>query len=111
MNPTTLHIATEVGTDRRIVIDLPPDFPLGPVQLDIHSTESAPVTAATPDQPLTRGEAHRRLLAAGKLSAERYAPEGAVELSDEERQRIGRLLADEHQTTLDLINEDRTDRD
>jgi hypothetical protein len=63
------------------------------------------------DQPLTREEARRRLLAAGKLSTTPVAPEGAVPLSDEERQHLGKLFSAGPLTSLDLINEDREPRE
>ncbi len=106
----TITIDAIVSDDHRLIYELPPDVPVGQVKLTIEPVAALP--AETPSiegekKPLTREEARRRLAAAGMLSTIRYAPQGAVALSDEERERIGRLLADDNQTVLDLVNIDR----
>jgi len=102
MNAITID--AQVSLDRQLIYTLPPEVPVGHVKLIILPIE-APDT--TNNQPLTREEARRRLLAAGKLVTTLIAPPDAVALSDEEREQIGRLFGDESVTTLDLIDQDR----
>ncbi len=72
--------------------------------------QAAYTTLTLERQPLTRAEARRRLLAAGKLATSPMAPEGAIALSDEERERLAKLFGSGPLTTLDIINEDRGPR-
>ncbi len=92
-------ISTTLGEDRRLVIDLPPDTPVGPLEVTIRP-------AAEPKKPLTRAEARARLEAAGKLSTTTHAPEGAKPLSAEEIFRIGKLPPGARPSE-ELIDEDR----
>jgi len=101
---TIVIIDAQVGPDRRLVYTLPPNIPVGPVKLSIQPIED-PLPA--PTQPLTREEARRRLLAAGKLGTAPLAPAGTVSLSDAERQRLAQLFGGGPMTTLDLINLER----
>ena len=64
-------------------------------------------TEGSPGQPLTREEARQRLLAAGKLITTPIAPDDAIALTDEERQRLAELFGGGSLTTLDMINQDR----
>jgi hypothetical protein len=57
------------------------------------------------DTDMSTADIDARLFAAGLL-AEIQLPEGAVELSDQERERIGSLFADTTPSDL-LIDEDR----
>ncbi len=102
MNAVTID--ARVGSDRQLIYTLPPDIPVGPVKLMIQPIEE--VTSA-PAQPLTREEARRRLLAAGKLGTQPLAPPDAVALSDAERQHLAALFGGGPLTTLDVINLER----
>jgi len=82
-----IRLSAVAGADRRLMIDLPPDTPTGPVELEARPAPPAP----SPDKPLTREEARARLLAAGYLVTSIRAPEGTVPLTPEERMEIGRL--------------------
>ncbi len=100
-----IRIKTTIGEDRRLVIDLPDDTPVGPVELVIQPTEEAPqITSAT----LTREEARAKLLAAGALVTWVKAPPGTVALTPEERMRIGQLPPDAR-PSHELVDEDRGD--
>ncbi len=75
-------IRTTLGEDRRLVIDLPPDTPVGPLEVTIRP-------ATEPD--LTKEDAKRRLRAAGLLR-EAFEFGAPVEpVSDEEIERIGQM--------------------
>jgi len=95
-------IDAQVGPDRRLIYTLPSDIPVGPVKLIIQSVEEA-----SPIQALTREEARRRLLAAGKLGTAPVALANAEPLSDPERQRLAHLFGSGSLSTLDMINLDR----
>jgi hypothetical protein len=96
-----IHIKAIIGEDRRLVIDLPPDTPTGPVELVIH-----PAPEQTEKKPLTREEARAKLLAAGLLVTSIHAPEGTVPLTPEELLRVGQLPPDARPSE-ELIDEDR----
>jgi hypothetical protein len=97
-----ITFSIEIKEDRHLVIDLPPDTPLGRADLiiTIRPQESkAPVN-------LARETARAKLLAAGFLVIGLQAPEGTVALSPEERLQLGTLPAG-GLSVDDLINEDR----
>ncbi|MBZ0303976.1 MAG: hypothetical protein K8J31_29830 [Anaerolineae bacterium] len=97
-----IRIQTTIGEDRRLVIDLPPDTPIGPAELVIRPTQ----TERQETKTLTREEARAKLLAAGLLATPISAPEGTVSLSPEELLLIGKLSSNARPSE-DLINEDR----
>ncbi len=99
-----IRIPVVVGEDRRLVIDLPPDVPVGPAEVVIRSLEQQS-SAETPVNP-AREAARAKLLAAGFLVTSIRAPEGTVPLTPEERKRLSELFS-EARSSLDLINEDR----
>ena len=101
MNPIVLPAV--VGEDRHLVLDLPPDTPLGPVEVEIRP---APVESEAPVYNPAREAARAKLLAAGFLSTAHRAPEGAVRLTVEERMRIG-TLPPGARPSEELIDEDR----
>jgi hypothetical protein len=96
-------IDAEVGQDHRLIYELPPEVPVGPVKLMIRPIEAPSMQT---EQGLTREEARRRLLAAGLLLTERVAPEGAVESDEQEHQRLAALFG-QGPSLEDLIDEDR----
>jgi hypothetical protein len=99
MQPITLSAV--VGEDRRLIINLPPDTPVGPVELVVRP-------AATPQQSttLTREEARSQQLSAGFLVTTIHAPEGTVPLTPEEILEIGRLPPGVRSSD-ELVDEDR----
>ncbi len=99
---TSITLTTTITEDRHLEIDLPPDVPLGPIQLVITPLPVQPTEKTNP----TRDEIRARLKAAGLLGEAQYAPVDAVPLSDEERDELGRLFAGP-QLISDLIDEDR----
>jgi hypothetical protein len=98
-----IRIPVVVGEDRRLVIDLPAEVPVGPVELVIRPLEQQ--NSGSPANP-AREAARAKLLAAGFLVTNIRAPEGTVPLSNEELERLGRLLAGARPSE-ELIDEDR----
>ena len=91
-----------VDEKRRIMIDLPDDLPLGPIELVIRPL------IANSDHEMTREEMRARLIAAGHSSNTQLSPD-ALDVSQEERLRIANLLL--HQRPLsESIIEDREER-
>lgn len=104
MMTQTIVVTVNVDEKRRVLIDLPEDVPLGPAQLEVR------VQTPDPDQPLTREQIRAKLIAAGLVNPNaQYAPPDAEELSPEEEERIGRLLAS-GKTIAEMIDEEREDR-
>ena len=99
-------IDAQVGQDHRLIYELPPEVPVGPVKLVIQPIGAPPMQTG---QSLTREEARRRLLAAGLLLTERVAPEGAVESDEQEHQRLAALFG-QGPSLEALIDEDRGPR-
>jgi len=108
----TIRLMATVDENHRLVIDVPDEIPAGPVELVITTVKTGNGEQVEPPetQELTREEARRRLLAAGILSTAQYAPPDAEELSPEEEERIGRLLAADGKTVLEMVNEEREER-
>src|SRR5688572_26901608 len=94
-------LSIEVGEDRRLVIDLPPDTPTGRVDVVIRPHE----TAGAPVPNLAREVVRAKLLAADFLVTNIQAPSGIAPLSAEERLRLGTLPPDI--SLDDLIDQDR----
>ena len=103
---TSIKLQATVGEDRRLVIDLPPEVPVGEVEIEIR-----PQPADLPPQSgeLTREEARARLLAAGALVTWIHAPEGTVPLTPEELLEVGTLPPGATPTDQ-LIFDDREER-
>jgi hypothetical protein len=99
-----IRISVVVGEDRRLVIDLPAEVPVGPAELVIRPLEQEQ-NAATPINP-AREAARAKLLAAGALATNLGIPDDIKPLSDQELDRLGHQLA-QGRSSLDLINEDR----
>jgi hypothetical protein len=102
-----ITIPVVVGEDRRLVIDLPADVPVGPAELVIKPRKAESEPSGEIINP-AREAARAKLLAAGKLVTGIRAPEGTVSITSEERLRKGQLLA-KGRSTLEMINEDRGD--
>src|SRR5258706_11023230 len=99
-----IRIPVVVGEDRRLVIDLPADMPLGPAELVIRPLEQ-PQSSGEAQNP-AREAARARLLAAGAPATDLGIPDDITPSSPEERKRLSELFSDSR-ATLDLINEDR----
>jgi hypothetical protein len=98
----SIILSVEIEENRRLVIDLPPNTPVGQAELIIkpHGEQSA-----QPSNP-AREAARAKLLAVGALSTTHRAPEGTTELTLEESQRIWSQFSG-GPSLDDLINEDR----
>ncbi len=101
---TVKGIITE---DRQLVVVLPDNLPPGPVEVTITTLPISPDLA--PSGELTRERLRALLAAEGALVTTRYAPPGAVPLTDEEREELGRLPPGAPDTSQ-LIDEDRGPR-
>ncbi|GAF67875.1 unnamed protein product [marine sediment metagenome] len=101
MNAITLSVV--VGEDRRLVIDLPKEIPVGPVELVIRPT-ILPVDQET--LHAAREAARQKLLAAGLLATDLGIPDDLESLSDEELEQLVQMSPDARPSE-ELINEDR----
>lgn len=96
-----IALSVEITENRRLIIDLPPDTPLGTADLIIQICGQG-------DQPLHQAAcevARAKLAAAGKLVTDIRAPEGTIPLAPDELLRLG-TLPPGSPTLDDLINED-----
>ncbi|MBN1966368.1 MAG: hypothetical protein JW910_17090 [Anaerolineae bacterium] len=92
MADRVITIQTDVDESRQLTLTLPPDTPPGPVEVTIRPR---------PGVASKRATIRDRLLAAGLLATGPYAPSGAIELAEAERDRLGRLLAG--QSSVDVL--------
>src|SRR5262249_40916165 len=97
-----IKLSVQIGQDRRIIIDLPPDTPLGEAELIIRIREPGKAQINTP----AREAARTKLAAAGALSKVEYAPGATQPPSSEERQRVWQLFS-LGRTSDEIISEDR----
>src|ERR1039457_5018288 len=97
-----ITLSVEIRENRRLVIDLPSDMPMGTAELTIkslHVVEADSLNAA-------REAARAKLIAGGVLNTSHRAPEGAVALSNEELTTLGQLIPGAHSSEA-LIDEER----
>jgi hypothetical protein len=96
-----VKLSAVVGEDRQLVIQVPDEVPLGPVELVIQP-QDLPAPSSNP----AREAARAKLLAAGVLLTHIEVPEDAVPLTLEERLRIGKMPPGAR-SSEELIDEDR----
>jgi hypothetical protein len=97
-----IHLSAVIPETRTLVIQLPPDTPTGPAELEIRPTDATVMPTTNP----AREAARAKLLAAGRLVTSIHAPEGTPRLSPEEILKIGQLPPDAR-PSHELIDEDR----
>lgn len=97
----TLTLSAHVGEDRRVVIHLPDDTPIGDVELVIHV-----IPRPDTSKNVERESVKAKLLAANFLVTSNHAPEGAGDLSPDKIFELGKPAPD-GRSSLDYINEDR----
>ncbi len=98
-----VRLTAVVGEDRRLNIVLPPEIPVGEVELTVQAV-------STPDAAnAKRAEVRAKLLAAGKLSTRRESSPDTVRLTQEELWKIGTLPLGAKQSH-EMIDEDRGER-
>ena len=88
-----ITIETVIDEDRKVTINLPPDIPIGQAEIEVIVRPLTPIDEE-PALAAWRAEYERlraKLAAAGALSTIWKAPEDAVELTEEERIRIGTM--------------------
>lgn len=99
-----ITVSAVVGEDRRLIIDLPADTPVGPVDVVIKPHVSLQAEVVNP----AREAARARLRAAGLLAtaADLGIPDDLEYISDEELDELGRM-APGARPSEELIDEDR----
>ncbi len=98
-----ITLLVEIKEDRHLVIDLPPETPVGTADLTIQPHAAS---ATVPTTNSAREAARAMLLAAGALNTSIHAPEGTVELPPQELLRIGTLPSGSPSFS-ELLDEDR----
>jgi len=91
----TVIISTELGDDKRLVLELPDDIPAGPVEVTVRTTSIQPTN-----------DIRQKLATANFLVTDIYVPKGTVPLTDEELYELGKLPEDAA-SSEQLIDEDR----
>lgn len=102
---SSITLSVTIDSDRRLVIDLPPDTPIG--QAEVVITPAQNQISQRPDRPMTREEARDILSKASMLSVH-TAPKDFVPLSPEALLQNGNLPSDAR-PSHELIDEDRGD--
>jgi hypothetical protein len=108
----TITLSARVDETRRLVIDLPADLLASTTELVIRSISAEEPangdTTLREKRELTREGARAKLIAAGLVSPHEKSPD-ALEISQEELERLRNLFAGERPLS-ELIDEDRKDR-
>lgn len=96
-NNMHVRLKTTIGEDRKLVVELPPNMPVGQVELVVRSLS------------VTNTSVRDQLTAQGALITDIDAPDDAMLLSDDDL-----LALTTHQpsnrSVLDDVNEDRNER-
>jgi hypothetical protein len=100
MDSITISVMVDEG--RRLVIDLPPDVPVGPADVTIKPLGSQTTDIENPAREAVRA----KLLAAGRLALDHGIPDDIEPVSEEELEELGRL-APGARSSEELIDEDR----
>src|SRR5574341_1779863 len=100
-----IALTADVGEDRKLVIDLPEDVPVGPVQLVIRPLD----LHTSPETGATREVIRAKLRAAGLLNTAHHSAPKTAPLTPDERRRLG-TLPEGARPTSRLIDEDRGPR-
>ncbi len=108
-----IKLAVWVGEDKKLVINLPPDTPVGLVDVQILPRKTENQAAANGELGETWAEKRERLrkqlMEAGLLSTAHHPPPGTIPLSSEDLLRLGTLPPGARPTD-ELIDEDRGPR-
>jgi hypothetical protein len=102
---TQIRLSAVVGEDRRLVIDLPAETPLGPVELTIRPLAAAEC-AASQSERAEREALRARMREADFLSTVRFVHDTVRGLGDDERARAGTMPAGARPSEQ-LVAEDR----
>lgn len=100
------QIKAMVSEDRKLVIELPEDFPAGEVTVQVEA--AVKINDSSIINP-AREAALAKMRAAGALATGFEVPQGTVLLSPEELLRVG-TLPPGSPSSLDLIDQDRGER-
>jgi hypothetical protein len=96
-----VRLSGTVTEDRQLIIQLPDEFPVGPIELLVHSILQH-------ENPL-RTAARLKLAAAGLLGGAHLPPSDMIQPADEEVLKAG-TLPPGTRPTHELIDEDRGER-
>ncbi len=106
MNTSPITLRATISKDRRLIVELPDDIPVGPVELVIRPLRQKAPAASS----LAREGIRAQLRAAGLLLEGPFAPPGILPLSDEELEALRRRLPRGARTADAMIDEDRQER-
>jgi hypothetical protein len=97
-----IRLSVDIGEDRRLVIDLPADTPIGQAELIIKPYEEPKIQTTNPAREVARA----KLAAAGALSTTHHVTEDAPMLTPKEQQRVWEQFS-QGRTSDEIINEER----
>ncbi|MHB8624860.1 MAG: hypothetical protein ACYDBJ_00520 [Aggregatilineales bacterium] len=100
-----ITLVYEVKDDRRLVIDVPAELPIGTMQVTLTPLETVENVAASVINP-AREAARAKLLAAGLFSTAYETIDVAPPLSEAEQERLKSLFS-QGRTSDELIDEER----
>jgi hypothetical protein len=110
---SVVKLSVWVGEDKRLIVDLPPEAPVGLVDIQIspHETQGPETGLLDRSESLESAAAKRerlrkKLMDAGMLSTAHRAPEGWTPLTEEERIQLGALPPGARPTD-EYVDEDR----
>jgi len=101
---TLVKINAILNRDRQLLITLPDEMPLGPVEVTVKSVAEGSANALEDE-----AQTWAMLANAGLLNTGRYALPAANPLSEEEREELAELYSGEPSIS-DMIIEDRRER-
>jgi hypothetical protein len=86
---SVIHLSAVIGEDRKVVIELPADTPIGKVNLEL-VVRSITTTDEIPVNP-ERERIRAKLMAKGMLSTAHYLPDDAIVPTEAEMIEAGKL--------------------
>jgi hypothetical protein len=106
---SVIHLSAVIGEDRKVVIELPADTPVGQVELEL-VVRRMPTT--TNDLPVNteRERIRAKLIAKGILSTAHYLPDDAIVPTEEEMMEAG-ILPPGARSSEEILREIRDEED
>jgi hypothetical protein len=95
-----------ISEDGKLIIEVPPEVLAGRMEVTLRAAR----VADSDEAELSHDVLDARLRAAGLLEEDHELPPGAGPLSDDERDRIGRILAEGGPSLQEMIDEEREER-
>jgi len=108
-----IKINAWIGEDKKLVLELPPETPTGPVAVHIVPQEHAETSSVAERdeqqiQNAKREQLRQKMLEAGILSTAHRAPAEWTPLTEDERMRLGSLPTGAR-PTHEYVDEDRVE--